>query len=60
MAARIGRDGRIHALKVISSPDADLAIASLAAVRQWTYKPYLFNGMPVDVNTLITVNFDIR
>jgi TonB family protein len=60
MAARIGRDGRIHALKVISSPDADLAIASLAAVRQWTYKPYLLNGMPVDVNTQITVNFDIR
>jgi hypothetical protein len=38
-------------------PDADLAIASLATVRQWIYKPYLLNGEPVDVDTQITVNF---
>jgi TonB family protein len=53
----IGSDGHIHSLKVISTPDADMAIASLAAVRQWTYKPYLLNGEPVDVETQITVNF---
>jgi TonB family protein len=58
MKARIGSDGHIHSLKVISTPDADLAIASLAAVRQWTYKPYLLNGNPVDVDTQITVNFN--
>jgi TonB family protein len=57
LQARIGSDGHVHGLKVISTPDADLAIASLAAVRQWTYKPYLLNGEPVDVNTQITVNF---
>jgi TonB family protein len=57
LRARIGSDGRIHSLKVISTPDADLAIASLAAVRQWIYKPYLLNGEPVDVDTQITVNF---
>jgi TonB family protein len=57
LRARIGSDGRIHSLKVISTPAADLAIASLAAVRQWTYKPYLLNGEPVDVDTQITVNF---
>jgi TonB family protein len=57
LRARIGRDGHIHSLRVISTPAADLAIASLAAVRQWTYKPYLLNGEPVDVDTHITVNF---
>jgi len=57
LRARIGSDGHIHALKVISTPDADLAIASLAAVRQWIYKPYLLNGNPVDVDTQITVNY---
>jgi TonB family protein len=57
LSARIGSDGHIHSLRVISTPAADLAIASLAAVRQWTYKPYLLNGEPVDVNTQITVNF---
>jgi len=57
LRARIGSDGHIHSLRVISTPAADLAIASLAAVRQWTYKPYLLNGEPVDVDTQITVNF---
>ena len=57
MAARIGRDGRIHSLKLMSVPDPDLAIAALTAVRQWVYKPYLLNGEPVDVDTMITVNF---
>ena len=57
LRARIGADGRIHALKIISTPDADLAIAALAAVREWTYKPYLLNGEPVAVETQITVNF---
>jgi TonB family protein len=58
LKARIGTDGHIHSLKVISTPDADLAIASLAAVRQWIYKPYLLNGEPVNVDTQITVNFN--
>jgi TonB family protein len=57
LRARIGSDGHIHSLRVISTPAADLAIASLAAVRQWTYKPYLLNGEPVDVDTQITVHF---
>ncbi|MGD0444172.1 MAG: energy transducer TonB [Edaphobacter sp.] len=57
LKARIGTDGRIHFLQVVSTPDADLAISSLAAVRQWTYKPYLLNGEPVEVDTQITVNF---
>ncbi len=59
LRARIGTDGHIHSLKVISTPDAELAVSSLIAVRQWTYKPYLLNGAPVEVNTQITVNFAI-
>jgi TonB family protein len=57
LRALIGSDGHIHSLKVISTPDANLAIASLTAVRQWTYKPYLLNGEPVAVDTQIKVNF---
>jgi TonB family protein len=59
IAVKIGRDGRIHSMKLVSAPDADLAIAALTAVRQWIYKPYLLNGEPVEVDTMITVNFDI-
>jgi TonB family protein len=59
LKARIGTDGHIHSLRVISTPDGDLAIASLAAVRAWIYKPYLLNGEPVDVDTTITVHYAI-
>jgi TonB family protein len=59
MRALIGRDGHVHSLKLVSVPDPDLAIAAVAAVRQWTYKPYLINGEPVEVDTTITVNFNL-
>jgi TonB family protein len=58
ISARIGRDGRIHSMKLVSTPDPDLAIAALAAVRQWTYKPYSLNGEPTEVQTTIRVNFN--
>jgi len=57
ISAVIGRDGRVHSMKLISAPDSDLAIAALAAVRQWIYKPYLLNGEPTEVQTTVTANF---
>jgi TonB family protein len=59
LRAVIGRDGHVHALHPQSSPDTDLTIAAIAAVRQWTYKPYLLNGEPTEVETTITVNFNL-
>jgi TonB family protein len=59
-AAVIGTDGHIHSFRITSTPDLDLAIAALAAVRTWTYTPYLLNGEPVEVDTKISVNFNIR
>ncbi|MBB5344883.1 energy transducer TonB [Tunturibacter empetritectus] len=58
-AATIGTDGHIHSLRIVSTPDPDLAISALAAVRTWTYTPYLLNGEPVEVKTQIRVNFNI-
>jgi hypothetical protein len=29
------------------------------AVRQWTYKPYLLNGDPIEVETTITVIYTL-
>lgn len=58
--AIIGRDGHIRSLRPISSPDTDLALAAIDAVRQWTYRPYLLNGEPTDVETTITVNFNLN
>jgi TonB family protein len=55
--ALIGTDGHIFRLTVLSSSDPDLAIAALAAVRQWVYKPYQLLGEPVEVETTINVTF---
>ncbi len=59
LKAIIGRDGKIRNLHIVSTPDPDLAIAAILAVRQWLYKPYLLNGLPVEVSTTVTVNFKI-
>ncbi len=59
MRATIGTDGRIHRLRVVSSPDSALSIAALAAVQRWVYKPYLLKGLPVSVETTINMVFNI-
>ena len=58
--AIIGRDGHIHTLRVVATPDVDLATAALAAVRTWTYRPYLLNGEPVEIDTTVIVNFALN
>lgn len=57
--AIIGPDGRIHRLTVLSAPSVALAGSALAAVRTWTYRPYLLDGEPTSVDTTITVNFNL-
>jgi len=59
MVAIIGVDGHISQLKVISTPSGELAISALVAVHQWVYRPYLLNGVPTNVMTTITVNYQI-
>ena len=59
LTARIGRDGIIQHLQVVSGP-AELQKSALDAVRQWTYKPYLLNGDPVAVSTTVTVNYSLQ
>jgi TonB family protein len=55
LRAIIGRDGHIRSLRPMNG-DWDFIVAAIAAVQQWTYKPYSLNGEPVDVETTITVN----
>ena len=56
LLATIGTNGGVEALRVISGP-ASLQQAALDAVRQWTYRPYLLNNTPVEVETTINVIF---
>lgn len=57
--ALIGKTGEVERLKVISGP-AGLQQSSLDAVRKWTYKPFLVNGEPVDVETTINVIYSLK
>jgi TonB family protein len=57
LRAFIGTDGNIYDLSVVSSPDPDLAIAAIDAVRRWKFKAYLVGGEPTEVETTINVNF---
>ena len=56
LRAIIGKDGTIKELTVLSGPDP-FRESALSAVRQWTYRPFLLNGNPVEVDTTITVNY---
>lgn len=58
MHAIIGADGRIKELSVISGPEI-LRSSYLTAVRQWTYRPYLREGKPMEVETTITVSIQM-
>lgn len=58
LQALISTDGSIQDLQVLSGP-AILASAAQEAVRQWRFKPYLQNGVPVETEAKITVNFTI-
>jgi TonB family protein len=55
----IGKDGNIKNLQVISGPQ-ELQQSSLDAVRQWTYKPYLLNGDPVEVKTTVNIIYSLN
>lgn len=57
--AVIGEDGTIKNLKAVSGPK-ELQQSALDAVRQWTYKPYLINGDPVEVETTVTITYSLR
>jgi TonB family protein len=56
LQAWIGRDGNIRDLKLV---DGSLLLgqAAVKAVKQWRYKPYLRNGVAVEAETYVTVNF---
>jgi TonB family protein len=58
LQARIGKDGRVHDVKVVSGHPF-LATAAVDALRQWQYDPYKLNGQPVDLQTQVTINFNL-
>jgi len=56
--ATISKAGDITDLRVICGPQL-LQDASIKAVQQWKYRPYIFHGEPVEVETTIRVTFTL-
>ena len=56
LQARIGTDGTVQELEMISGHPL-LVPSAMEAVRQWKYKPLLWNGRPVEMETQIVVHF---
>jgi TonB family protein len=54
----IGKEGRILNLRAVGGPPM-LQQAAIDAVQQWVYRPYMLNGLPVEVETTITIPFTL-
>jgi protein TonB len=57
--AIIGRDGTIQNLTLVTGHPL-LVPSAQDAVKQWVYQPTLLNGEPVEVITIIDVNFTLQ
>lgn len=55
----IDKDGVIHDITVLQSPDNRLAESAIAAVRQWRFKPAYLNDKPLSVYYALTVRFNL-
>ena len=58
LEAVIGVDGKIKELNVVTGAPV-FQKPALDAVRRWRYRPYLLNGVPVEVKTTINVVFSL-
>ena len=56
--AIISKDGSIKELEVVRGHPM-LAPAAMAAVQLWRYRPFLLNGEPIEVETNVTVTFQL-
>ena len=52
----IGRDGMVQDAKFLQG-SLVFARAAIDAVKQWRFKPYVLNGRPVSVQSVMTLNF---
>ena len=55
----VGRDGKVSATRVLDGPHL-LRSAAEHAIHKWRYRPYLVDGHPTDVATIVTVSFHLR
>jgi len=59
MGIVIGKTGDVSELRVISGNEL-LVPSAVEAAKQWKYRPYLFNGQPVEIESQITINYQLH
>jgi periplasmic protein TonB len=59
LRAVIATDGSIQSLQIVSG-DPLFYQSAMHAVRQWRYRPTVLNGEPVQIDTFITVVYNIN
>jgi TonB family protein len=59
MEAIISKDGNVDHVRVIEG-ERHLRSAAEDAVLKWRYRPYMVNGRPVDVATVVRVDFRLN
>jgi protein TonB len=59
MKALICKQGTIENLQLVSGHPL-LVPAAMEAVKQWRYRPYVLNGEPLEVETMVIVNFHMN
>jgi len=57
MEAKIGTDGAVKSVDVISPVNADLEDEAIAAVSQWRFTPTYLNCEPIEVQMYVTIQF---
>jgi protein TonB len=56
----ISKTGSVERAQVVSSTNSIFDQAAMDAVQQWTYRPYRLNGDPIEVDSTVTINFQLR
>jgi TonB family protein len=59
MQAIISKSGTVESVRVIKGHRL-LRSAATNAVRSWRYRPFLINGRPVEVATIVSVDFTLQ
>ena len=59
LEAVIGRDGAVIGTHVLHGNPV-LGDAAQEAVRRWRYRPYVMDGKPTEVTTVVTMGFQLH
>jgi TonB family protein len=57
MRVTIGLDGAVHDMQLVEASEVPMVSAVMEAVSQWKYKPFVVDGKPAEVRTIIKVYF---